>query len=71
MCLPPEARRECPVWFFFIETPYIWSQCLRLSLIVEGYYNSGFEVFDKSNFWVSEELISMSHICENLKKKSQ
>lgn len=55
-CLPPEAKGECPIWFFLVsdfyrDALYLESLSLWLSLIGEAYDKSGHEVFDKSDFW--------------------
>lgn len=74
-CLPPEAREECPIWFFllvsdfYLDSLYLESLSLWLSLIVEAYDNSGWEVFDKSSFWVSAELMGICLIAVKIKTK--
>lgn len=67
--LASEARRKCHLWLFLLVSDLLRLLTSEVSvimaLIMEAYYNSGFEVFDKSNFWVSEELMDICLISEN------
>lgn len=66
--LASEARRRCHLWLFLLVSDLLrllTSEVSGMALIMEAYYNSGFEVLDKSNFWVSEELMGICLISEN------